>query len=114
VLAGRVVEFVHVRDMTAWVRKAPSADGAVPSWTSGPLPLSEKLAAAVGSLQAEGLAASYAVCDVSDEAQVQAAAATAAGGCDRPAGSLRPGHRSRARTVPAVAGPVRSHGMADP
>lgn len=38
----------------------------------------ERLAGAVESLTAEGLSASYAVCDVSDEAQVQAAAAHAA------------------------------------
>jgi ATP-dependent Lhr-like helicase len=45
--AGRVLEFVRVREMTAWVRKAKGVEGAVPRWTGGRLPLSSELAAAV-------------------------------------------------------------------
>lgn len=45
--AGRVLEFVRVREMTAWVRRAKGAEGAIPRWTGGRLPLSSELAAAV-------------------------------------------------------------------
>ncbi|MFQ3662828.1 MAG: ligase-associated DNA damage response DEXH box helicase [Chloroflexaceae bacterium] len=45
--AGRVLEFVRLKEMTAWVRRASTADGAVPRWTGGRLPLSTELAAAV-------------------------------------------------------------------
>jgi len=44
--AGQVVEFVRVRDMTAWVRKARRAD-LVPRWNGARFPLSTALAAAV-------------------------------------------------------------------
>jgi ATP-dependent Lhr-like helicase len=47
ILAGKALEFVQVRDMTAWVRRAPSSEGAIPKWTSGRQPLSPELAAAV-------------------------------------------------------------------
>lgn len=51
--AGRVLEFVRVREMVAQVRRASSAMGAVPRWSGGRLPLSSELAAAVrGKLQA--------------------------------------------------------------
>jgi ATP-dependent Lhr-like helicase len=54
-LAGRVLEFVRVREMTAWVRRAKSMGGAVPRWSGGRLPLSAELAAAVRErLQAAG------------------------------------------------------------
>jgi ATP-dependent Lhr-like helicase len=46
-LAGRVLEFVRVRDMTAWVRRAKSVTGAVPRWSGGRLPLSAELGAAL-------------------------------------------------------------------
>ncbi len=42
--AGRVLELVRVRDMTAWVRKAPRGKGAVPQWQGGKMPLSSELA----------------------------------------------------------------------
>jgi ATP-dependent Lhr-like helicase len=45
--AGRVLEFVRVKELTAWVRKARSAAGAVPRWTGGRLPLSSELSAAL-------------------------------------------------------------------
>ena len=44
--AGQVVEFVRVRDMTAWVRKAKRAD-LVPRWNGSRFPLSTALAASV-------------------------------------------------------------------
>ncbi len=45
--AGKPLEFVRVRDMTAWVRKAPSAEGAVPKWSGIRMALSPELALAV-------------------------------------------------------------------
>ncbi len=61
VFAGRVLEFVHIREMAAYVRLARKAKGAVPAWNGGKMPLSSELAAAVqrvldeaGSGQLEG------------------------------------------------------------
>jgi ATP-dependent Lhr-like helicase len=46
--AGRPLEFVRVRDMRAWVRRAPSTVGSVtPRWMGSRLALSSELAAAV-------------------------------------------------------------------
>ena len=45
--AGKALEFVRVRDMKAWVRKASSARGAVPRWMGSRLPLSGALAEAL-------------------------------------------------------------------
>ncbi len=42
--AGKPLEFVRVRDMKAWVRRAPSASGAIPRWMGSRLPLSQSLA----------------------------------------------------------------------
>ncbi|HWA17249.1 MAG TPA: DNA ligase-associated DEXH box helicase, partial [Gemmatimonadales bacterium] len=42
--AGTALELVRVRDMTAWVRKAPSVKGAIPRWMGSRLPLSGELA----------------------------------------------------------------------
>ncbi len=47
VFAGKVLEFVRIRDMTAWVKKATSPDGAVPRWSGARMPLSPELAEAV-------------------------------------------------------------------
>ena len=47
IFAGKALEFVRIRDLTAWVRKAPSAEGAVPKWSGLRMPLSAELAAAV-------------------------------------------------------------------
>jgi ATP-dependent Lhr-like helicase len=41
--AGRNLELVRVRDMTAWVRAAPNRRGGVPRWMGGRLPLSGEL-----------------------------------------------------------------------
>ncbi|MDP3187206.1 ligase-associated DNA damage response DEXH box helicase [Limnobacter sp.] len=42
--AGRVLELVKVRDMTAYVRKADRKRAAVPQWQGGKMPLSSELA----------------------------------------------------------------------
>ncbi len=42
--AGRVLELVRVKDMTAYVRKARSVRRAIPRWAGGRLPLSSELA----------------------------------------------------------------------
>ncbi len=47
IFAGKPLEFVRVRDMTAWVRKAKSPKGAVPRWQGTRMPLSTELAAAL-------------------------------------------------------------------
>ncbi|MDO9132725.1 ligase-associated DNA damage response DEXH box helicase [Hydrogenophaga sp.] len=47
VFAGRLLEFIRVHEMTAWVKKAVKTKGAVPSWQGGKMPLSTELADAV-------------------------------------------------------------------
>ena len=47
IFAGKTLELVSVKDMTAYVKKARGASGAVPRWMGGRLPLSTELAAAV-------------------------------------------------------------------
>jgi ATP-dependent helicase Lhr and Lhr-like helicase len=47
VFAGKPLEFVRVRDMIAWVRRAPNVNGAIPRWMGSRLPLSGELAAAL-------------------------------------------------------------------
>ena len=44
---GRSLEFVRVRDMRAWVRRAPTSRGVIPRWMGSRLPLSRELAAAI-------------------------------------------------------------------
>lgn len=47
-LAGKVLEFVRIHDLTVWVRRAKnSAKGIIPRWFGGSLPLSEELASQV-------------------------------------------------------------------
>ena len=46
VFAGRVLEFIRVRDMVAYVRKAEKKRGVVPAWAGGKMPLSSELSAA--------------------------------------------------------------------
>ncbi len=41
---GAPLEFVRVRDMRAWVRRAPNTKGAIPRWMGSRLPLSGELA----------------------------------------------------------------------
>lgn len=47
VFAGKVLEFLKIRDMTAWVRRASSSEGAVPKWTGMRMPISDQLALAI-------------------------------------------------------------------
>jgi ATP-dependent Lhr-like helicase len=47
VFAGKALEFIRIRDMTAWVRRATSMDGAVPKWSGMRMPISDQLAPAV-------------------------------------------------------------------
>jgi len=45
--AGRPLEFIRVRDMRAWVRRAPNAKHSIPRWMGSRLPLSGELAAMI-------------------------------------------------------------------
>ncbi|MEW5925873.1 MAG: ligase-associated DNA damage response DEXH box helicase [Gemmatimonadota bacterium] len=47
VFGGKPLEFVRVRDMVAWVRRASSGKGAIPRWMGSRMPLSTELAAAL-------------------------------------------------------------------
>jgi ATP-dependent Lhr-like helicase len=47
VFGGKALEFVRLRDLTAWVRRAKSVDGSVPRWAGTRMPLSSELADAV-------------------------------------------------------------------
>jgi DNA ligase-associated DEXH box helicase len=43
--AGRSLEFIRVKEMTAYVRKSNSTKGLIPSWNGGRMPLSSQLSA---------------------------------------------------------------------
>jgi ATP-dependent Lhr-like helicase len=43
--AGRSLEFVRIKDMTAFVKKSNSTKGLIPSWNGGRMPLSSQLSA---------------------------------------------------------------------
>jgi ATP-dependent Lhr-like helicase len=43
IFAGTPLEFVRVRDMKAWVRRASSVQGAIPRWSGTRFPMSEQL-----------------------------------------------------------------------
>lgn len=45
VFAGTPLEFVRVRDMKAWVRRAPNGKGAIPRWAGSRLPMTGQLSA---------------------------------------------------------------------
>lgn len=47
VFAGRVLEYVRIRDMTLWVPKSRKPKGPVPQWMGGRMPLSTELASGV-------------------------------------------------------------------
>lgn len=52
---GRILEFVRMHEMTAYVRRASGAKGAVPRWQGGKMPLSSELAhAALEQLRRAG------------------------------------------------------------
>ncbi len=43
--AGRSLEFIHLKEMTAFVKKSSKTKGAIPSWMGGRMPLSSQLSA---------------------------------------------------------------------
>ena len=47
VFGGHVLEYVRIKDMTVYVRKAPNQKGTVPQWMGGRMPLSTRLAESV-------------------------------------------------------------------
>ncbi len=47
IFAGTPLEFVRVRDLTAWVRRSKSVQGAIPRWAGARMPLSTELSLAV-------------------------------------------------------------------
>jgi ATP-dependent Lhr-like helicase len=51
--AGKTLEFVRSRDLTAYVRKSKKTSGVVPRWDGGRFPLSSKMADAVRAKFAE-------------------------------------------------------------
>ncbi|MDQ2890559.1 MAG: DNA ligase-associated DEXH box helicase, partial [Gemmatimonadota bacterium] len=59
VFAGNPVEFVRVRDMVAWVRRAPNAKGLIPRWAGSRMPLSGELAAALRARLGEAADGTY-------------------------------------------------------
>lgn len=59
VFAGRVLELVRLREMTATVRTAKSKRGAVPRWNGGKMPLSSHLAEGVRAKLDEAARGAY-------------------------------------------------------
>ena len=59
VFAGTPLEFLRVRDMVAWVRRAPNGKGLIPRWMGSRLPLSGELAAAIRARLGEAANGSY-------------------------------------------------------
>jgi ATP-dependent Lhr-like helicase len=55
-MGGKAVEFVRMREMTAWVRRAASRGGVVPRWMGGKLSLSGELGRRI-QVELEGAAA---------------------------------------------------------
>lgn len=47
VFAGTPLEFIRVREMQAWVRRAKNTSGAIPRWAGSRMPLSGELSAAL-------------------------------------------------------------------
>ena len=60
VFAGRVLEFIRVREMTAWVKPAASSSAVVPRWMGNKMPLSTQLAAETRKLIADARDGIYA------------------------------------------------------
>ncbi len=58
-LAGHVLEFVRLREMKVWVRRAKGTKGIIPRWAGGNLPLSGELTDALRSRLAEARAGMY-------------------------------------------------------
>lgn len=59
IFAGKPLEFVRLRDLTAFVRRARHAEGAIPSWQGARMPLSSELSAAVRARLAGAAAGRY-------------------------------------------------------
>ncbi len=59
VLGGRAVEFVRLREMRVWVRRARSNRGVIPRWYGGGLPLSSELTEAVRARLEEARAGAF-------------------------------------------------------
>jgi len=59
IFAGRVVEFIRVREMVAYVRRASKKRNLVPRWAGGKMPLSTQLAGATRELIAEAKQGMY-------------------------------------------------------
>lgn len=51
--AGRILEFIRIQDMAAYVKRAEKNKGTVPSWQGGKMPLSTEMASTVVQLLAE-------------------------------------------------------------
>ena len=68
VFAGRVLELVRVRDLTAWVTPAKARAPLVPRWTGGKMALSTQLAAATRRLIAGAKRGEYAAPEMSRRA----------------------------------------------
>jgi ATP-dependent helicase Lhr and Lhr-like helicase len=60
VFAGRVLEFIRVREMTAWVKPAPVRSAVVPRWMGHKMSFSTQLAAETRKLIAEARGGIYA------------------------------------------------------
>ena len=60
VFAGRVLEFVRVHELTAWVKPAPARAALVPRWSGGQMALSTQLADATRGLIAAAKRGRYA------------------------------------------------------
>jgi len=59
-LAGKVLEFVRLRDLKVWVRRAKGAKGLIPRWYGGSLPLSDELTEALRNRLAQARKGHYA------------------------------------------------------
>jgi ATP-dependent Lhr-like helicase len=47
IFAGKALQFIRIRDMTAWVKRATKPHGNIPRWAGGRLPLSSELSRAI-------------------------------------------------------------------
>ncbi|HZQ61298.1 MAG TPA: ligase-associated DNA damage response DEXH box helicase [Casimicrobiaceae bacterium] len=59
VFAGRVLEFIRIRELTAWVKLAHGRNGVVPRWMGGRMALSSQLATGTRRLIAEARRGHY-------------------------------------------------------
>ncbi|MEN9628020.1 MAG: hypothetical protein RJA10_1247, partial [Pseudomonadota bacterium] len=73
VFAGRLLEYVRTRDLTAYVRKATRRKGVVPSWAGSKMPLSSELADAVQAVLDEAATQLAAGAPPPPEPELQAA-----------------------------------------